>query len=209
MTDRPDHWNTVYARSGEDGVSWFEAGASESFGLVKTLVTPGDPILDVGGGASHLVDRLLGAGLGPVDVLDLSAAALDLARARLGADADRVGWIVADITRCTPPRTYALWHDRAVFHFLTLPEDRAAYVGALVGALRPGGHAVISTFAEDGPERCSGLPVVRYAPDELVAELDTIAPGALRKVSDRRHVHLTPGGAEQRFQSTVLRRTDD
>jgi hypothetical protein len=120
-----------------------------------------------------------------------------------------VGWIVADITEWTPARHYALWHDRAVFHFLTSSEDRAAYVGSLVGALRRGGHAVISTFAEDGPERCSGLPVVRYAPDGLVAELDTIAPGALRKVSDRRHVHLTPGGVEQRFQSTVLRRTDD
>jgi SAM-dependent methyltransferase len=206
MTDRTDHWNKAYGTRGEAGVSWYDPDAARSFDQIAPLVTPGDPILDVGGGASRLVDRLLDAGLGPVDVLDLSSTALDLARARLGPCVAEVGWIVVDITGWTPPRAYALWHDRAVFHFLTDPADRRAYSATLARALRPEGHAVISTFAEDGPEKCSGLPVVRYAPDDLVAAFEVDIPGALVPVSSSRHIHVTPGGAEQRFQTTVLRR---
>lgn len=206
MTDRPDHWNRTYGTRGEAGVSWFDPEAARSLAAISNLAAPGDPILDVGGGASRLVDRLLDAGLGPVDVLDVSSTALDLARARLGDRAARVDWIVADITDWSPPRAYAVWHDRAVFHFLTDPADRRAYATTLAGALRPGGHAVISTFAEDGPETCSGLPVVRYAPEDLVAALEADVPGALVPVSSSRHVHTTPGGAEQRFQTTILRR---
>jgi SAM-dependent methyltransferase len=206
MTDRQAHWNTAYETKGVAGVSWYDAAASESFGHITPLVAPGDPILDVGGGASHLVDRLVEAGLGPVDVLDVSPAALALAKARLGRRAGEVAWIVADITRWTPPCAYALWHDRAVFHFLTESEDRAAYVHALVRGVRKGGHAVVSTFAEDGPERCSGLPVRRYSPDDLVATIENLAPGAFRKLAASRHAHLTPGGVEQRFQTTILAR---
>jgi len=206
MTDRAYHWNKTYGKRGEAGVSWFDPEAAQSFAIIEGLVAPGDPVLDVGGGASRLVDRLLDAGFGPVDVLDLSSAALDLARARLGARAADAGWIVADITGWTPPRPYALWHDRAVFHFLTDPRDRRAYAATLAAALRPEGHAVISTFAEDGPEKCSGLPVVRYAPDDLVAALEADIPGALVPVSSSRHVHTTPGGIEQRFQTSILRR---
>jgi SAM-dependent methyltransferase len=206
MTDRQTHWNTAYETKGEAGVSWYDAAASESFDRIAPLVAPGDPILDVGGGASHLVDRLIEAGLGPVDVLDVSPAALALARARLGPRADEVAWIAADITRWTPPRTYALWHDRAVFHFLTDAGDRADYVRALVRGVRPDGHAVLSTFAEDGPDRCSDLPVRRYSSDDLVAAIGDLAPGAFERVAASRHVHRTPGGAGQRFQTTILRR---
>jgi SAM-dependent methyltransferase len=206
MTDRTAHWDTAYGARGEAGVSWFDAEAARSFDIILPLVTPGDPILDVGGGASRLVDRLLDAGLGPVDVLDLSPAALGLARARLGPRAGDAGWIVADVTDWSPARAYALWHDRAAFHFLTDPADRRAYAATLAVALRPDGHAVISTFAEDGPTKCSGLPVVRYAPKDLVAAFEVDIPGALIPVSSSRHIHTTPGGAQQRFQTTVLRR---
>jgi SAM-dependent methyltransferase len=206
MTDRQTHWNTAYETKGEAGVSWYDAAASESFDRIAPLVAPGDPILDVGGGASHLVDRLIEAGLGPVDVLDVSPAALALARARLGPRADEVAWIAADITRWTPPRAYALWHDRAVFHFMTETEDRAAYVRSLVLGVRLDGHAVLSTFAEDGPDRCSGLPVQRYSTDDLVATIEDLAPGAFERIAASRHLHLTPSGAGQRFQTTILRR---
>jgi SAM-dependent methyltransferase len=206
MTDRQTHWNTAYETKGEAGVSWYDAAASESFDRIAPLVAPGEPILDLGGGASHLVDRLLDAGLGPVDVLDISRAALKLAQARLGPRADEVSWIVADITRWTPKRTYALWHDRALFQFMTDPDDRAAYVRALARGVRPGGHAVLSTFAEDGPIRCSGLPVQRYSSDELVATIEALAPGAFERAGTSRHLHLTPSGVGQRFQTTILKR---
>ncbi len=206
MDERQGHWNAAYDARGAEAVSWFDPGASESFDLVAGLVGPGDAILDVGGGASDLAARLAAAGLGPVGVLDVSRTALRIARDRAGPRGDRIDWIVADITRWTPPRRYMLWHDRAVLHFLTDEADRAAYARTLCAALRPGGHAVISTFAQDGPETCSGLAVVRYAPHDLTAELDRLAPGAFAPVSASGHVHHTPGGAAQRFQTSVFRR---
>jgi SAM-dependent methyltransferase len=206
MTDQQAHWNTAYRTKGEGGVSWYDPEAAHAFSTVAPLVAPGDPIVDVGGGASHLVDRLLDAGLGPVDVLDLSSIALGIARDRLGDRAGEVGWIVADVTHWTPPRSYALWHDRAVFHFLTDRADRAAYVRTLLRGLRPGGHAILSTFAQDGPNRCSGLPVARYTSEALTDTIAAIAPGAFAKVGASRHLHVTPGGAGQRFQTTILRR---
>jgi SAM-dependent methyltransferase len=206
MTDRQTHWNTAYETKGEAGVSWYDPAASESFDRIAALVVPGDPILDLGGGASHLVDRLLEAGLGPVEVLDVSPVALEITRTRLGRRAGKVSWTVADITRWTPKRAYALWHDRGVFQFLTDAADRAAYVRALARGVRPGGHAILSTFAEDGPIHCSGLQVQRYSPDELLASIEGLAPGAFARVGTSRHLHLTPGGAGQRFQTTILRR---
>ncbi len=203
---RLEHWNGVYTTRRDTDVSWFDPDASETFDIISRLVGSGDPFIDVGAGASRLVDRLLAEGYGPVDVLDISGAALDISRARLGAAGEAVGWITADITDWTPNRTWKLWHDRAVFHFLTNEADRAAYVRALSAALRPGGHAVISTFADDGPETCSGLSVVRYAPEDLAATLDALAPGVFAPVSARRFRHVTPGGAEQRFQTSVFRR---
>lgn len=201
------HWNAAYAAKGAGTVSWSDPAASESLPVLLPLLAPGDAVLDVGGGASDLGAALVARGLGPVTVLDLSDTALGLARARAGAAAAAIAWEQGDVTRWTPPRTYALWHDRAVFHFLTDAADRAAYVRTLAAALALGGHAVLSTFAEDGPERCSGLPVVRYAPEALAATLHALAPGLLAPVAARRVIHRTPSGAEQRFQTSILRRT--
>lgn len=208
MSERSAHWDRAYGEKDETGLSWFDREARESFGIVTSLVRPGQAILDVGGGASRLADRLLAAGYGPVDVLDVSETALGIARARLGDAAGAVGWILADVTRWTPERRWRLWHDRAVFHFLTEERDRAAYLRTMALAVEPGGHAVISTFAEDGPERCSGLPVARYAPDALAGTVAGLVPGAFSPVSAARHVHVTPAGAEQRFQTSVFRRRD-
>ncbi len=207
--DPSEHWNRVYTTRAETEVSWFDPEADESFAAVASLAKPGDPIIDVGAGASRLVDRLIDAGLGPVTVLDVSEAALAVTRSRLGNKASAVTFIAADITRWTPGQTWAVWHDRAVFHFLTDEDDRRAYARALSAGVMPGGHAVLSTFADDGPERCSGLPVLRYAPEVLTRELDGLAPGAFRPVTSARLVHRTPSGAEQRFQTSVFRRNPD
>jgi SAM-dependent methyltransferase len=200
------HWNAAYAARGPETVSWFDPDASESLALLTPLLRPGDPVADVGGGASDLALRLTEAGLGPVTVLDLSDTALAFARSRAGAAAARIAWIHGDVTRWSPPHPFALWHDRAAFHFLTDPDDRAAYLAALAAALRPGGHAVISTFAEDGPERCSALPVSRYSPASLAATVGDLAPGLFEPVSAMRHLHRTPRGAGQRFQTSIFRR---
>ncbi len=200
------HWDGVYGNRGEEELTWFEARPEPSFSLVSGLAGPEDAVLDVGGGASRLVDALLEAGYRDLTVLDLSARAIGVARARLGARAEAVTWVVADVTRWHPARHYRLWHDRAVFHFLTGEGDRAACVAAMAAAVAPGGHAVIATFADDGPERCSGLPVVRYAPEALAAELERHAPGVFRAERSLRHDHVTPRGAVQKFQTSVFRR---
>jgi SAM-dependent methyltransferase len=201
-----NHWNAAYAARGPGTVSWSDPDASESLPTLLPFLAPGDAVLDVGGGASDLAAALVAAGRGPVTVLDLSDTALALARARAGEAGDRIAWVQGDVTRWTPTRTFALWHDRAAFHFMTDEADRAAYLRTLAAALAPGGHAVISTFADDGPERCSGLPVARYAPESLAATIEALAPGLLRPVASTRHLHRTPSGAGQRFQTSVLRR---
>ncbi|NBB83012.1 MAG: methyltransferase domain-containing protein [Alphaproteobacteria bacterium] len=200
------HWNSVYAARDESALTWFEARPDLSFELISAHAAPGDPILDVGGGASRLVDLLLDAGLGPVTVMDLSDRALATSRERLGGRAREVTWIAGDITDGPPPGRFAVWHDRAAFHFLTGRSDRVAYVAALGRALRPGGVAIVATFADDGPEMCSGLAVRRYSPEDLAGEIEALAPGLLRPLEVRRHVHVTPKGAEQRFQVSVLQR---
>jgi SAM-dependent methyltransferase len=207
MPDKTGHWNDAYAIRGAEAVSWSDPGASESLALVMALLHPGEAVVDVGGGASDLARQLVGAGFGPVTVLDLSDAALALAAERAGDAARDIAWLQGDVTGWTPPRRYSVLHDRAAFHFLTTPADRAAYVRTLLAALAPGGHAILSTFAEDGPDRCSGLPVARYAPGDLTRTLDALAPGAFTPVAASRHVHVTPGGAAQRFQTSVFRRT--
>lgn len=201
--ERASHWNSAYASKGEAGVSWFEATPEVSLALVETFGHgPGTSLIDIGGGASRLVDALVARGWTSLSVLDLSQAAIDAAKARLGEAATSVEWIVDDVTRWTPHRTYDIWHDRAAFHFLTAAEDRAAYAERLRAAVEPGGHAIIATFASDGPERCSGLPVMRYEPQQLAAAIG--APFTL--VHSQRHVHTTPWGSTQSFQYTVLRR---
>ena len=200
------HWDDVYGSHAEEEVSWFTERPEPSLSLIREFASAPVPVADIGGGASRLADALLAEGYRDITVLDLSARAIAMAQARLGPRAGDVHWIAADVTRWQPPRPYRIWHDRAAFHFLTTATDRAAYVRIMRAALEPGGHAIISTFADDGPERCSGLPVARYAPGALADELERHAPGAFEPVRAQRHEHATPGGAIQRFQVSVFRR---
>jgi SAM-dependent methyltransferase len=204
--DPATHWDAVYRDRLETALTWFEAEPELSMELIRRNAGRGDAVLDVGGGASRLPDLLLAAGYGDIAVLDLSAAALGVSKARLGMDAGRIEWLVADVTAWAPHRRYRLWHDRAVFHFLTSTGAQDAYLRVMWDALAPGGHAIIATFAEDGPEMCSGLPVVRYAPDALAARIEAALPGRFDPVEAQRHVHVTPLGREQRFQVSVFRR---
>jgi trans-aconitate methyltransferase len=164
--------------------------------------TPRSAVIDIGGGASRFVDALVEMGFQAVTVLDLSEAAIAVAKARLGSRTYQVKWVVADVTTWEPQQVYDLWHDRAAFHFLTEEHDRTAYVARLIRAVTPGGHVIIATFAPDGPERCSGLPVVRYDAESLGRALGD----AFELVETRRHEHMTPWGSEQRFQFSVFRR---
>lgn len=200
------HWDAAYGARAEEALSWFQARPEPSLGLIAQHAAPGAAVLDLGGGASRLVDALAGAGYSDLTVLDLSQVALATAQARLGEQAGAVQWICADVTVWRPERRYDLWHDRAVFHFLTEEADRAAYVRALLAALRPGGVAVICTFAPDGPEACSGLPVRRYSPEMLAETLEALAPGAFRPIGAQAHAHETPAGRSQSFQVSLFRR---
>ncbi|MGI3186364.1 class I SAM-dependent methyltransferase [Nioella aestuarii] len=204
--DRTTHWNNRYSGSAPDDLSWYEAFPALSLSLIADATGPGAGVVDIGGGASRLPDALLDAGYHDITVLDLSAQALALSRARLGDRAGAVTWQVADVTGWQPTRRYDLWHDRAVFHFLTDVGDRAAYARTLEAALAPGGTAILMTFADDGPEKCSGLPVQRYAPEDLVAEIDRLLPGLFEMRKTGRFAHITPGGTEQRFQYVRFRR---
>jgi trans-aconitate methyltransferase len=159
-------------------------------------------VIDIGGGASRFVDALAEMGFEAVTVLDLSEAAIAVAKARLGSRANKVKWVVADVTTWEPQQVYDLWHDRAAFHFLTEKHDRTAYVARLSKAVKLGGHEIIATFAPDGPERCSGLPVVRYDSESL----GWVLGNAFELTATRRHQHMTPRGSEQRFQFSVFRR---
>lgn len=199
------HWDTVYGAREDAALTWYEAEPALSLELIAAHAPPGASVIDVGGGQSRLVDRLLEAGHA-VTVLDLSAAALAAVQRRLGDRAAEVGWIAGDVTAWIPDRSFGIWHDRAVFHFLTDAADRAGYVRAMDAALAPDGVAIIATFAPDGPEMCSGLPVVRYGPEKLTATLDALAPGTFRLIDSRAHVHVTPRGARQSFQASVFRR---
>lgn len=203
-TDRQAHWQNVYATKAEKEVSWFQEKPTQSLDMIAaTGISTGAGILDVGGGASRLVDGLLERGFSRLAILDLSAKALDATKERLGRRGDGVDWIVADVTTWNPSGTYDLWHDRAAFHFLTAPADRDAYIARLKKAVRSGGHVIIATFAPDGPERCSGLPIVRYDPTTLASELGP----EFERIDSKRHDHLTPGGGTQRFQfSRFLRK---
>lgn len=203
MTDaRTDHWQTVYSTKPDDGVSWFEPSPEVSLDLIAQAGIDRASVIDIGGGASRLVDALVAKGHRAVAVLDLSAHALEIASARLGAAGEVVEWIVGDVTRWRPTACYDVWHDRAAFHFLTAPDDRLAYARVLDAALRPGGTAIIGTFALDGPERCSGLPVMRHD----AASLGKMLGPAFTLTATRDHDHRTPGGAVQRFQFSSFRK---
>ena len=196
LSNRRDHWNRVYQSKTPENVSWYQEKPALSLALIAASGVAKDAfIIDVGGGASVLVDHLLGLGYVNLAVLDLSGSALSASQTRLGAKAADVEWHEADVTDFVPPHRYALWHDRAVFHFLTVGEDRARYVDVLLHTLEPGGAVVIATFAPEGPPKCSGLDVVRYDEKSIAAELGT----AFRLLEVRQETHVTPWQAEQRF----------
>jgi SAM-dependent methyltransferase len=200
---RKAHWENVYRTKSENEVSWFQESPAPSLELMELAKPACDAaIVDIGGGSSRLVDELLARGFSNLTVLDLSQAALAAAKVRLGDKADQVRWIAADVTTWVPTRLFDIWHDRAAFHFLTDPADRAAYVACLDKAIKPGGSAIIGTFALDGPEKCSGLPINRYD----AASLGEVLGSGLELVHTLRHEHLTPWAAIQRFQFSVFRK---
>lgn len=201
--ERQSHWNTVYTTKGERDLSWFEALPEVSLRMMESAgVTQDTCVLDVGGGDSRLVDALAERGLDCLAVLDVSGAALHRAQERLGPRASVPIWIEADVAGDWTLKPMDIWHDRAVFHFLTEPGDRTRYVAHLRQTLKLGGTAIVATFAPDGPESCSGLPVRRYSPAALAAELGD----DLTLVETVSHQHATPWGSTQSFQYCRFRR---
>jgi len=203
--DRRRHWDHVFEGRGLTGVSWYERSPRISLAMIDLAGTGAtEPVLDVGGGASPLPGALLARGLADVTVLDVSEVALRSSRSVLGNTSNRIRWIHADVLDWSAERTYGLWHDRALFHFLVDPVDRERYVATARSAVRPGGHVVVGTFAEDGPATCSGLPVARYDAEALADAFG----GDFARVASRRDQHLTPRGAVQAFTWITLRRLD-
>ena len=197
-----EHWEKVWATHHPEGVSWYAPHLAESLRLIREVAAPHDSVIDVGGGASTLVDDLLGAGFLHLTVLDISETALSLARARLGERARPVMWLHADITTATlPEAAYDVWHDRAVFHFLTEPAQRSAYVERVRTSVRPGGHVIVATFGPEGPTKCSGLDVVRYDAASLHDEFG----GKFRLIESETELHETPFGATQQFLYCLCR----
>lgn len=193
---RKTHWHDVYTDKEPTDVSWYQPVPSKSLQLIRaTGVVPSAAILDAGGGASTLVDNLLAEGYTDISVLDVSGVALERSQARLGELAKDVHWIESDVTTFAPSRRYAVWHDRAVFHFLTDADERAAYIDVLGKALQPGAHLLIATFGPEGPERCSGLPVQRY---DSVA-LEELLGTQFRLGGHELEMHETPSGSTQQF----------
>jgi SAM-dependent methyltransferase len=204
MMDSHAHWETVYTEKAPTDVSWYQPHLQTSLTLIlKTGVGKEGHIIDIGGGASTLVDDLLAAGFHHLTVLDISAEALETARIRVAGQGHTVTWIAADITdACLPPNSYDIWHDRALFHFLTNPQDRQRYVMALRQTLKPGGFVILATFAEDGPTQCSGLEVARYSCPSLQSELDD----AFELLESCREEHTTPWNTQQAFSYCLFRR---
>jgi len=202
--DPAEHWRTVYTTKAPEEVSWFEARPEESLQAIRRLeVKPGMAIVDIGAGTSRLADALLDLGFADVTLLDIADSALDASRDRLGSRADKISWQVSDIRHWRPDRQYDVWHDRAVFHFLTEAADRKQYRRTLLEATRPGSLVILATFAADGLEQCSGLPVRRYDADGLAAELgEPFAPLEAWYQS-----HGTPWGATQGFQWAAFQRS--
>lgn len=199
-----DHWENVYTTKATDSVSWFQEHAQTSLELIHaSTINTSAALIDVGGGASTLVDDLLLAGFTQLSVLDLSNAALEKTKMRLGDDATKVAWLSSDITQTRfAANSYSLWHDRAVFHFLTTQEARAAYKNNLLRALQPKGFLVIATFAEDGPTKCSNLPVMRYSAEELYAEFNS----DFLLWETRKETHKTPFDTTQSFVYCLMQK---
>jgi SAM-dependent methyltransferase len=201
---RKEHWEAVYQAQGAAGVSWFQEEPRLSLELIRSVApAPSGRIIDVGGGASVLVDRLLDGSFEEIAVLDISETALGEAKARLGERARRVQWVVADVTEAPELGTFDIWHDRAVFHFLTDPADRRSYVEVARRTVQSGGYLIIATFARGGPKRCSGLDVCRYNASSLATELGE----GFSLVREAAETHTTPSGSPQAFFYGVFRRT--
>lgn len=206
MSASAEHWQAVYRDRPAGRTSWYRPHLELSLRLVDRLALPADAaVIDVGAGRSTLVDDLLERGFTDLTVLDLAPAALAESRSRLGAAGAGVSWLVGDVTRLDlPAARFALWHDRAVFHFMVEQHDRDAYVRAAAHAVAPGGHAIVAVFASDGPERCSGLPVRRHDAADLAA---AFAP-AFALLDSAREIHPTPSGVGQAFTYVLLKRRD-
>jgi SAM-dependent methyltransferase len=201
--ERHAHWTDLYAKKREDEVSWFQTTPSVSLDLIARTGLPTTArLIDVGAGASRLVDALLDRGFSALTLLDVAEPALAASRARLGPRAGEVRWIARDLLDFVPDAPFDLWHDRAVFHFLTESAQRAAYADLLRRSLRPAGQAIVGTFSPDGPEKCSGLPVVRYDAAGLV---DALGPG-FKLLETLRHEHVTPSGRVQPFTFVRMER---
>jgi 2-polyprenyl-3-methyl-5-hydroxy-6-metoxy-1,4-benzoquinol methylase len=195
--DAKAHWETIYTSKAPDAVSWYRPHLETSLALIERAAgSPSASIIDVGGGESTLVDDLLGRGYENITVLDVSQVAIEVTKKRLGRAADQVRWIAADITQVQlEPSSYDVWHDRAVFHFLTAIEQRVAYVRTVANAVRPGGHVIVSTFGPEGPTKCSGLEIVRYDAESLHNQF-----GAhFRLLESYKELHRTPFGTTQQF----------
>lgn len=203
QSDEQDHWTQVYEDRAPTAVSWYQETPEPSLRALRRFgASRASSLIDVGGGASKLVDALLEHGWHDITVMDLAASALEAAKARLGILANRVHWEVADITEWQPTRQFDVWHDRAVFHFFTEAQHREAYRRALLTALSPGGLVIMATFAHDGPERCSGLPVRRYDAASLAEEMGE----PLELIDGWREEHVTPSGSKQSFAWSAFRR---
>jgi hypothetical protein len=204
VTDTRAHWDTTYTTKADTQVSWYQPRPERSLALITSAEAfPSLGIIDVGGGASRLVDALLASGYSDLTVLDVSEVALGRSKARLGSAASRVTWIIADITQWQPHRTWSVWHDRAVFHFLTDAAAQDAYIAALKRGTAPGTAVIMATFALSGPERCSGLPVQRYSPQTLSTRLGS----DFMLYAEAAETHPTPFGTTQDFcYAAFLRR---
>jgi ubiquinone/menaquinone biosynthesis C-methylase UbiE len=203
--NQKDHWQQVYSTRQTDNLGWYKPHLTTSMSWIKALnLAPEDPVIDVGGGASTLVDDLLELDYQSVSVLDISDHAISAARQRLAKKAAMVTWLVGDITSIDlPTNYYKLWHDRAVFHFLTEQEQQQKYRHNLLKSLKPGGYLVIGTFAPEAPAICSGLPVQRYSPEQLVKALGE----ELELMRHHKELHITPGGVEQMYLYCQFRKT--
>ena len=203
MIDKPSYWNKVYETKGEADVSWFQKNPEPSLEFIRIYAPDRSAtIIDIGGGASRLVDHLWADGFRNLTVLDVSSEAITIARHRIGKHGDSIKWIVSDATTWHPDDIYDLWHDRAVFHFLTESDDQSAYIRNLKRALKIGGYLVIGTFALDGPEKCSGLPVMRHSS----LTLQNLLGSEFELIDSRTHDHQTPFQSTQNFQYCVFKR---
>jgi len=201
--DKKHHWEDVYRKKKVDEVSWYQARPGLSLRMIAAANLARDAaIIDVGGGASLLIDNLITQGYTNLSVLDISGESLKCAKERIGSSGQNVQWIESNITDFNPQQKFQFWHDRAVFHFLTNPDERARYLEVMNRSLASGAHAMIATFAPDGPEKCSGLPVQRYSHESL----QQILGPACKMVLQEQETHLTPAGGQQKFIYALFRK---